>query len=235
MKYLIILSIFLHFQAEAQLSAQKILQKSIEFHDPKNRWEKLNAEFSMSIIREKTPDRFFTIQLNLPHKTFIYEVKNDSLHHKQGFAGIKYEVFLNGKTTTLSDSEIKRYDLSQARTQYLREVYEYLLLLPMRLKNDVRFLSDEVQEEVFNQKPCYKITIQYQPVDENETWHFFIDKQSFILHGYQFYLKDKTTNGEYIFLEDYTNIKGLLVPKTKRWFWNKDDSFFRTDKILKVK
>jgi Family of unknown function (DUF6503) len=234
MKHILFFSLLLHLQAQAQLSALEILQKSIKVHDPKNRWEKLNTAFEMSIVREKVADRYFIIHLNLPQKSFAYEVKNDSLHYKQGFVGSKHEAFLNERTE-LSEAEIKKYDLSQARTQYLREVYEYLMLLPMRLQNDVKFLSDKVQEEVFNQKACYKITVQYEPADKNETWHFFIDKQTFVLHGYQFYLKDKTTNGEYIYLEDYQTIERILMPKTKRWYWNKDGSFFRTDRILGVK
>jgi hypothetical protein len=234
MKPILSLLLFIHLQAQAQFSAVEILQKSVKTHDPKQKWEKLKADFEMSIVREKTADRFFTIRLNLPQKSFFYEVKNDSLQFFQGFQGGNFEVSLNGKKD-LTPEEIKKHDLSQTRTQYLREVYEYLLLLPMRLKNDVKFLSNEVTEEVFNEKSCYKITIQYEPINENETWHFFIDKQSFVLHGYQFYLKDKTSNGEFIYLEDYQDFKGILMPKIKRWYWNKDGSFFRTDQILMVK
>lgn len=234
MRKILLICCLISFAAKAQVTASEILQKSAKAHDPKNRWQSLKADFEMSIVREKAADRFFTVRLDLSKKSFYYEVKTDTLHYFQGFRGDKFDVILNRKSE-LTSTEIKKYDLTQARTQYLREVYEYLLLLPMRLQNDLDFLQAEYSEETFNQKPCYKITIQYQPTDQNETWHFFIDKQSFILHGYQFYLKDKTTNGEYIFLEDYATFKGILMPKTKRWFWNKDNSFFRTDKILGVK
>jgi hypothetical protein len=234
MRYLILLFVFLQFQAQAQLSALEVLEKSIEVHDPKNRWKRFEAALEMSIVREKVADRVFTIHLDLRQKSFGYEVKNDSLHYKQGFRDTSHYVFLNGETTVPTPL-ILRYDLGKKRTQYLREVYEYLLFLPMRLKNDVKFLSKEPVKEVFNQKSCYKITFQYEPIDENETWHFFIDQQTFVLHGYQFYLKDKTTNGEYIYTTDYELIKGILMPKTKSWYWNKDGSFFRTDRILKVK
>jgi hypothetical protein len=163
---------------------------------------------------------------------FQYEVKNDSLHYVQGFKGDKFSAILNGKTD-ISEANIKKYDLTPTRTQYLKEVYEYLLLLPMRLEKDTAFLSPNYTTEDFNKAKCYKLTVQYEPSNENETWHFFIDTQTFMLHGYQFYLKDKTTNGEYIYLEDYTTFKGILMPKTKRWYWNKDNSFFRTDRILR--
>jgi hypothetical protein len=170
----------------------------------------------------------------LPKKEFHYAIKNDTLHYRQGFIGDNFKVIFNGKTT-ISDSIIKKYDLTRNRTQYLKEVYEYLLLLPMRLQNDTAFLSSTYSTEDFNQTKCYKLTIQYEPVNDNETWYFFIDTQTFMLKGYQFFLKDKTTNGEYIYLEDYAPFKGILMPKTKRWYWNKDNSFFRTDRIHQVK
>ncbi len=230
---LFILSICLVSIVQAQQTAKDILQKSIETHDPRGRWHKLNAEFDMSIVREKQADRLFTIALNMRKKHFAYRVKTDTLNYSQGFKGAIFETLFNG-SSTISEANIKKYDLTEARTQYLKEVYEYLLLLPMRLQNDTALLSKDYTIETFNNVQCYKLTIQYQPINENETWHFYIDNQSFILRGYQFYVKDKTTNGEYIYLEDYTNVKGILMPKTKKWYWNKDSSFFRTDRVLKI-
>jgi Family of unknown function (DUF6503) len=218
----------------AQLSSIDILEQSIAMHDPQKQVQSLNATFDMSIVREKHADRFFTIQLDLPEKAFRYTVKNDSLHYEQGFKGDQFEAFFNG-SSVIPDSIVKKYDLTRSRTQYLKEVYEYLFLLPMRLQYDTAFLSSNYTTEDFNQKKCYKLTLQYEPIHENETWHFFIDTATFILQGYQFYVSDKATNGEYIYLEDYTSVKGILMPKTKRWYWNKDNSFFRTDKMIEVR
>jgi hypothetical protein len=105
----------------------------------------------------------------------------------------------------------------------------------MRLNNDFSYLSDEYYVVTFNNKLCYKLTIQYPPKGENETWYFFINKENYLLEGYQFYEKDIESDGEYIYLSDYEWIKGILMPKIKHWFWNKDGSYFRTDRILKFK
>jgi Family of unknown function (DUF6503) len=236
MKNTLLVIILLSFAslAQAQLTANDILQKSIKVHNPNQRWHKLKAAFDMSIVREKHADRLFTIALNVPKKQFFYQVKTDTLRYSQGLKGDKLAISLNGKSA-VSEADIKKQGLTQTRTQYLKEVYEYLLLLPMRLQNDSTKLSKTYSTEIFNKTNCYKLTIQYEPINENETWHFFIDTQSFILKGYQFYVKDKTTNGEYIYLEDYATIKGILMPKTKLWYWNKDGSFFRTDRILQVR
>jgi hypothetical protein len=233
-KYLFILFLLAVSNAKAQQTAIEILKKAIKTHDPHGYWQEFKAEFDMSIVRDKQVDRFFTIDLNIPKKYFFYRVKSDTLSYAQGFRGNVFETLFNN-SNNIPEATIKKYDLTQTRTKYLKGVYEYLLLLPMRLQNDTALLTKNYTIETFNNVPCYKLTIQYEPVDENETWHFFIDNQSFMLKGYQFYLKDKTTNGEYIYLDDYVNFKGVLMPKTKTWYWNKDNSFFRTDKILNVK
>jgi Family of unknown function (DUF6503) len=231
---LIFMSLTLFATAQVKFTAGNILMKSIKTHDAEGNWNKLKASFDMSIVRENQADRFFIIDVNLPKKQFYYSVNTDSVSFKQGFEKDKLKLFYN-QNPDISEADIKKYDLTLARTQYLREVYEYLLLLPMRLQNDTKFLSEAYSDEVFNGVACYKITIQYEPKAENETWHFFIDKKTFFMKGYQFYLKDKNTDGEYIYLSNYENFKGILLPKTKTWYWNKDKTFFRIDTILNVR
>jgi hypothetical protein len=234
MEKFVIFFLLLNMQGQAQFSASDILEKSIKAHDPKNKWEKLNADFNMSIVREGASDRYFTIGMNLPKKHFIYEVKNDTAHYSQGFKGSDFFISMNGKNE-VTEGEIMKYQLTKERTQSLKEIYEYLLLLPMRLKKDLKFLSNQYEEVVFNQKDCYKITFKYEPINENETWFFFIDKKTYILQGYQFYLKDINSDGEFITLGDNEYVKGILMAKTKMWYWNKDKSFFRTDRVLSFK
>ena len=46
---------------------------------------------------------------------------------------------------------------------------------------------------------------------------------------YQFF-KDETQNdGEYIILEDIVEVSGIKMPKTRYWFFNKDDKYLGKD------
>ena len=87
--YLFILFLLSVAVAQAQPTAFEILQKSIKTHDPRGRWQKLKADFDMSIVREKQADRFFRIDLNIPKKSFFYRVKSDTLNYAQGFKGLE--------------------------------------------------------------------------------------------------------------------------------------------------
>jgi hypothetical protein len=221
---------FFSVNAFGQWSAQEILAKCIKKHDPKGIAPKASLDLDICIKRSHHPDRYFTIQSDVDHHRFSYIVKNDSVHYTQGIVNEKFISTINNKPPT--QNEIEKYELTLSRTQYLKEVYEYLLYLPMRLSADAKLLQTRVVEVPFNQYPCYQLCVQYLPEHENETWLFFIDKHDFVLRGYQFYQKDITKDGEYIFLENYTNIHGIWMPMTKIWYWNKDHSLFRTDTIL---
>lgn len=231
-----ILMVFLFIipsKPKCQIQAIEILKDCIQKHDPNHTWKKLKVHFDMSIVRENAADRLFSIQMNLPKKHFSYQVKNDTIHYIQGFKKSRHYVAFN-QSNIISNENIKKYDLTVKRTKYLQEVYEYLMLLPMRLENDVQYLNPKVEETTFNDRKCYQITMNYKPLGEKETWHFFIDKENFILQGYQFYLKDSNTDGEYIYLSDYVSHRDILMAKTKIWYWNKGKNYFRTDSILKI-
>ncbi len=46
---------------------------------------------------------------------------------------------------------------------------------------------------------------------------------------YQFYHKETDNDGEYILLSGTENFKGIKMPKTRKWYYNKDDKFLGTD------
>jgi len=137
------------------------------------------------------------------------------------------------ENVSLSDLDKIKFNLTDERTLYLKEVYTYLMGLPMLLADDFRFMKGDVEEAVFNGSQCYKISFEYLPINENETWCFYINKFTFILEGYRFFKEDASLDGEFIFLEDYQKMDGILIPAVKKWYWNKDGSFFRTDTTLK--
>ncbi|MEZ4983776.1 MAG: DUF6503 family protein [Saprospiraceae bacterium] len=229
---ILFLAIF-SIQLSAQPTALAILDQSINAHDPNRHWKELQAQFNMQIERDGHPLRQFSVTLDVPQGNFEYAVKNDSLSYAQGFHEGLFYAQINEKTPD-NEAITTNLGLTEDRTKYLQKVYEYLLLLPMRLERDTADLLPTYSIVDFNGSSCYQLTVAYQPEGENETWHFFIDKENHLLRGYQFFLKDISSDGEYIILDHYKEVQGVNIPFTKRWYWNKDRSFFRTDTIFSV-
>jgi len=231
--FILVLSIVnIQAQNKVTLTAKELLIKSIKKHDPNGNWHKLKASFNMKIERSNQPTRLFYVSLNNKKGHFMYGVNSDTATFSQSFS--PPDVFsyqLNGSTNISPDS-LNKYGLTNTRTIYLREVYEYLFDLPMRLTYDKQFMSQVVGDTIYNDAATHILHFNYIDKGSSETWKFFINKSSYQLEGYQFYKGDITKDGEWITLKDYTEIKGILMPKTKEWYWNKDNSYFRTDKII---
>ena len=51
--------------------------------------------------------------------------------------------------------------------------------------------------------------------------------------GYRFYHVEEKNDGEYITLEGEEKIKGIRFPKTRKWYYNKDDKFLGADILEK--
>ncbi len=233
MIYLILFSVTQPLFAQS-LSPHEILAKTLRVHGSPKKWEKMSIQWEISIIRKGVKDRRFQVGTNFSTGDFVYAVQTDTLSYKQGYINDVFQFSVNGKTE-IPEAMKKRLDMTPNRTTYLKEVYFYLLGLPMVLQKDTNFLDAQAPLSIFNAKKCYKLTVRYLPFDENETWEFYIDATSFQLVGYRFYLKDPSTNGEFIYLDDYKKWKGFLIPLKRTWYWNKDASYFRTDQIHQIK
>lgn len=215
-------------------TASEILLKCINAHDPLDKWGKFNGDFEQKIERTGVATRHFVVKIDNRKNGFAYSVNNDTVNFEQGIIKGKYFSQLRGNDN-ISDSDRKKYQLTNERTLNLKEVYDYLVGIPMRLNRDQNMLDMRVTDTIFNQKSCYKITFNYLPKIDNETWHFFIDRQTFLMAGYQFYHDDIGKDGEFIYLSDFVQCQDIQFPSIRKWHWNKDGSYFRTDFIMHCK
>ncbi|WP_339790020.1 MAG: DUF6503 family protein [Imperialibacter sp.] len=229
----VLLLILLFSCDKPSLTPASLLEKSIEAHDPNNQWPKLNSRFHMSIKRDGQADRYFSVLINNPEGIFEYALQQGDSTVSQGVRHGEYYVSVNDSSNL--NYEIKsKFQLTEERTQYLKEVYEYLYGVPMKLKDTGTIIDPAVVEETFNNQSCWVIKVTYDPSTDGETWYFYIDKETFLLAGYRFYFDESKGDGEFIFVEGYESLNGLQLPKLKKWHWNKDSAHFRTDELLKI-
>lgn len=212
---------------------EAVLEKTIAAHDPGNHWPQLNSRFHMSIRRDGQADRHFSIVVNNPEGVFEYAFQQSDSTFSQGMRKADYYYSVDGDAN-VSDSTKASYQLTDERTLYLREVYEYLFGVPMKLKDPGTTIDPVLQEETFNGQPCWVMKVTYDPSTEGETWYFYINKDTYLLAGYRFYFNESLGDGEFIFIDGYDSVNGLKVAKTKKWYWNKDSAHFRTDELVKV-
>jgi hypothetical protein len=210
-------------------TARTILDRSVQYHDPKGSWHLFDQSFSVKISREGQSDRHLGITLNRVDKKFTYKIIDTltSIHHWVRDTCISQ--LISNSRDTIGAFKIL-YDCPRVRILY--QTYEYLTGLPMKwLEPDAR-LADALQMATFDGRECWKIRTDYSGSIGTDTWYLYIDRTNYELAGYQFFHNKEPHDGEFITLSNYQKIKGeLYLPSIRKWHWNRDSLHFRTDSI----
>jgi len=216
------------------MSGKELLEKSIQYHDPKGNWEKGKLTLELKQDTPNRPLRLQTVKINNAKGTFwqkdkieesivIRHFKNDTCTHE-----------LNGKKT-FTEEEIKKHRLDCKWTKFWRNYQSYLYGLPMKLKDQGTIVHDKIERTTFQEKDCWKLKVTYDAEVGSDTWYFYFHPETYALIGYRFYKDESKNDGEFITLEDEVEICGIKFPRDRKWYFNIDGNYLGTDYILSGK
>ncbi|MEN8788954.1 MAG: DUF6503 family protein [Flavobacteriaceae bacterium] len=234
--HLLIVMLMLCWACSDPPTAEQILKKSIAYHDPGGRWPVF--EDSLEILLE-TPDattRLSTIYIDNQSGSFYVKANRDSNTVEYGLGKDSCLVKWNGRSD-FSLAEAEENGLNCERAEMYRNYYTYLYGLPMKLKDPGTQLNERVELRKFKGKEYSVLRVDYDAEVGTDIWYFYFDPHTYAMEVYQFYRSDengqlKEDTGEYILLSGEEEIGGIRMPKTRAWYYNKDDKFLGTD-ILK--
>ena len=141
---------------EKQFSGKELLEKSLQYHDPKEEWS--TAKFTLSIRepRTKNPERFSIVSINNQDNSFMLS------RAREGKMAL-YELDAEGKTIVLLDNQvvkdsslIKHYFLEHNRVKRYQDFYVTLLGLPMSLTEKRLSKVGSSTQVIFNEKAHIK-------------------------------------------------------------------------------
>lgn len=215
-------------------SAQEILSRSIQYHDPQGTWGKVRLHFTLEESRPNGPTRQSQVEINLPESIFKISQTRDSNIVERTVSGDQCAFALNGKSN-LSEAEIKQFGLTCDRSISTRNYYTYLWGLPMKLKDPGTILHQEVEQTDYFGKPAYKLKVSYDAAVGSDTWYFYFDPATYALVGYRFYHDEAKNDGEYILLDHEIQIGNLRLPQTRKWYTHQDEKFLGADTLVEGK
>ncbi len=230
MRYLIPLVLLLgaNWSISQDLTATQVLEKSIAFHDPNNQWKSFDASFDVVMEAPESSNRNSTIYLNLPKEVFKLDVERDGEKYGYHFKKQECAISLNG-SSDISEEQQKKYRLTCERGNLMRNYYTYLYGLPMKLKDPGTNLDDKVERKTFKGKEYLVLKVDYDQGGGDDIWYFYFNPVTFAMEIYQFYHDEQKGDGEYILLNGIEEIDGIKMPKTRAWYYNKDDKYLATD------
>lgn len=226
---LFILLIFISVSAVAQsISGDDLVKKSIEYHDPKGKLRKKTVEMSFLETRPGGTNRHSQISFNIRKQKFSL---SSSIEDVQIVKRIKKDVvsyMVDGKSE-YDDTAIEKYNLNDNRVVMLRNYYQYLWLLPMKLKDDGTIVDPIVETKTFFGKESLQLKVTYDPAVGKDIWYFYFHPDTYALQGYRFYHDESANDGEYILLDGEVVVDGVRIPKSRTWYTHTEDKLLGAD------
>lgn len=229
MKKIIIISFLFisqHFFSQ-EIKGEELLEKAIQFHDPDNNWQSFNGVFNVTMNYLNGSERKSKININLPNQYFSVFAFKDSIETKYIVDKSKCSFSLNGNENPSLELKAK-YNLNCERAKLFKNYYTYLYGLPMKLKDKGTIIDKDVERRRFKGKEYLVLKVTYPKEIGKDTWYFYFNPISYALEVYQFF-KETKDSGEYILLSDLETINNIKMPKTRAWYYNKDDKYLGTD------
>lgn len=197
----------------AQSSADQVLTKAINYHDPQNNWSSLSSTFIFKETRPEGPDRSTIINLN-NWESYMKINRNDEE---------VYEV-------RMEEAKVLKGDRDVTRAIVLRNYYLYLWGLPMKLQDQSTPEITVEEDKMIDGSNCKVLRVAY----EKDTWYFYINDDSGKMLQYKFYKDEAAGKGELITLEDEITIGGIKIPQKRSWYTLPEMKYLGTDILIKA-
>ena len=225
--------LFLNSGISQEISGRQLLEKTIEYHDPNNNWKSFKGKLYITMETPKAEDRISEISMNLPSEYFKLIWKRDGNKAIQIVEKDSCSISLNGGTE-ISEENIKELRLTCDRTKMMKDYYTYLYGLPMKLKDPGTIIHPKTQKRTFKGKEYLVLKVNYEESVGGDTWYFYFDPETNAMEVYQFFREESKNDGEYILLTGIETINDIKMPKTRAWYYNKDDKYLGTDILTKT-
>lgn len=217
-----------------QLSSTELLDKSIEFHDPKGLL--INGKATLQ-FDEKRPDGSIRKSSAILHpRGEYYQIirSNDGIATKM-ISDKGNAIFYLNDSKDYSEEDAKKHRLNEERLAMMSSYYRYLWHLPMTLKDSGTIIDPSVKSKDFFGKQCLEIKVTYDPEVGSDIWYFYFSPNTYALEGYRFYHDESINDGEYILISELENYKSVRVPKVRKWYTHKEGKFLGTDVLANLK
>ncbi|MEP0712020.1 hypothetical protein [Algoriphagus sp.] len=196
--------VFILFSCGSLQSGEEILRKSITFHDPEEKWGKLQEKIRVRSDFVYPNTSLDGLMIGLDNAKQLVSYYNLSFDQ---------EILFTDSTCTVISG-----DKTCEQAAWTKNFYHFILGLPMTLKNDDGIIHELTLDTTFHGIPSYRVAIDF----EKENWHFYFDKVDYHLVGFAFN-KNFEVKAEEILTEELIEIDGMNLPKTRYW-WITTDS-----------
>ena len=215
-------------KAEGPPTPEWLVQASIAYHDPSRVWshgqihlvtEVVYSEMLIESRGLEHPSRIGEMWLAPAWETFRYRSTTGEHTIEYGIEDDRPWTTLDGRAD-FTDAEREAHGI---REPYgVRDYYEYVFGLPMKLRDRGVNLDPEVERMDFHGRDVWKVRVTYDADVGSDVWDFFFDHETYALVASRFYHDETANDGEFILYagEVVDEMTGLRLPATHDWYYN---------------
>lgn len=212
------------------LTANQLLEKAIAYHDPQGNWETFEGILDIELEMPDRPARKSQVKIDLPNEFFSVTVEGEEATKRVVNKG-ECTFTLNG-SEAVSEEDVKKHRGDCERSTMFKNYYTYLYGLPMKLKDPGTHIDPTIQKKTFKGKDYLVLRVTYDQEVGSDIWQFYFNPKTYAMEVYQFFKGEDEKTGEYILLTGESEIGGVKMPKDRAWYYNKDDGYLGTDKLV---
>lgn len=212
-----------------QFTGSEVIEKSIAYHDPLGAWSTFEGAFTLELEMPNKPQRRSVVTLNLPTEYFNVTTLQDGV---STFREVSQDVcrYTDNKGKVQTSSTTTN---ACERSVMFKDYYTYLYGLPMKLKDPGTHIEQQTVVKTFKGKEYLVVRVTYDAAIGSDTWQFYFNPNTYAMEVYQFFKETDEHTGEYILLSGIARIGNIKMPKDRAWYYNKDDGYLGTDRLLK--
>lgn len=214
-------------------SGPDLLQKSIQYHDPKGQWSRAKVDLFLEQQLSDGIPVSQQVRIDLPdeHFSLLWKKGDESRYRALTAGACSHE--LNG-SSDISEADAKKYKLDCKITEQYRDYYVYLYGLPMKLTDPGTQVRDSVYRKDFYGKDSWVLTVDYEPEVGEHIWELYLDPSTYAMIGYAFYKDPVSRKGEYILIEGELTYQKMRIPKDRTWYTYPENEILGTDYLLRA-
>ena len=211
-------------------SATALLRDSIRFHDPDQKWTKEPVSFTWKTSRPNGQVSYaFDIHMDADGTfSFVGERKGAKLEYR--VKGKELWVRVDGEED-FSDDVRQEMGLTRDGGFFWRDYLGFLAGLPMCLAVPGIAIQQESGMTELEGKPVRAFRASFSPEVGSDLWTLYFDPETSQLLGCRFDRAELGQDGETILFEGLSEISGMKIPRTRRWYMNTDARFLGTDEL----
>ncbi|MEL7221643.1 MAG: DUF6503 family protein [Bacteroidota bacterium] len=216
---------------ELDMTGAEVLERSIAYHDPGNKWMTDTHELRLYESRPGGSYRITDLSMAEGQGVFVMNQRRGRALIHRAIDPMGCKLMLNGNAR-FTEAEAKQYRLTCEGSTIYQNYYNYLWGLPMKLKDEGTLVAESTALVDFFGQQLIEVKITYTEEVGKDIWYFYFHPETYALSGYRFYHDEAANDGEYILLEEEVKVGSMRIPAKRHWYTHKEALYLGSDEVI---